>query len=118
MRWAVRFIRKCRRGELWLKRLDALGTASLMLKKWVVHEGQFTPDQMNGALFLERKDLLFREKNPSGEDVWKVSSWGGLYKWAETEAKRQGVDLRTYQPERADSPGATLIPVSDYQAPR
>ena len=118
MRWAIRFIRKCRRGELWFRRLDALGAASLMLNKWVVHESEFTPDQMNGALFLERKLLAYRKKNDNGEDVWKVPSWSLLHAWAMSEAKRLGVDLRTYQPKRADSPGVNLIPVSDYQAPR
>lgn len=118
MRWVTSFIRKCRRGELWLKRLDALGAASLLLKKWVVHETEFTPDQMNGALYLERMLLVFRKKNSLGEDIWRVSSWVLLHQWAGSEAKRLGVDLRTFQPKKAEPSGATLIPVSDYQAPR
>lgn len=118
MRWVISFIRKCRRGELWLRRLDALGAASLLLKKWVVHESEFTPDQMNGVLYLERQLLVYRKKNGSGEDIWRVPSWGLLHQWAESEAKRLGVDLRTFQPKKAEPSGATLNPVSDLTAPR
>lgn len=118
MRWALSFIRKCRRGELWIRRLDALGAAALLLDKRVVYESEFTPDQVNGALFLQGILLAYREKNMSGSTVWRVPSRRLLQKWVASEATRLGIDLNTYEPKRADLPGATLIPASDYQAPR
>ena len=118
MRWALLFVRKCRRGELWLRRLDSLGAAALLLDKRVVYESEFTPDQVNGALFLQGILLAYREKSMAGGAVWRVPSRRLLQKWVASEAKRLGIDLNTFEPKRADPPGATLIPVSDYQAPR
>lgn len=118
MKWALSFLRKCRRGELWLRRLDALGAAALLLDKRVVYETEFTPDQVNGALFLQGILLAYREENMAGGTVWRVPSRRLLQKWFVAEARRLGIDLVAYEPKRSDSSGVTLIPVSDYQAPR
>ncbi len=111
-------IRGYRRGILWLKRLDSFGAAALLLDKGPVYEMELTPDQLNGALYLRNNGLAYPEDRAAGGVVWRSTSRSRLQKWFTSEARRLGVDINSYEPKRADPPGATLIKVSDYPAPR
>lgn len=110
-------IRWCRLYR-YMQRVDALGAAALVLDKRPVLESEFTPDQLNGAFLLRNEGLLYKEDREAGGIIWRPTSVSRLHEWACEEAGRLGIDLNGYQPERADPPGTTLIPVNDYPAPR